>query len=216
MSISRADLKARVLRILNRSSTYKGAYTDDKMNDAIEDCMDFISVDMAIENEGWNSAFYYADTAVGDRTVNIPDDFMLINEVRYRVGDEYIPLRYDQDRGAVLAAGDSGYTQYPSRYRVVDNQIYFNPALSTGGEEYLQIEYTRYPDEIFSDLEEIPTHFDNAMLHFMKFRAASYLASTVGKFNKEWNGFEHQWYNQVIRIVAKRNNTEQFVREFEG
>lgn len=217
MAITRGDLKDKVLRLLNRSSTYNGAYTDEKMDDAIEDCLDYLSVEMAIANEGWNTKFFYYSPAAGDKEVTIDvDDIMLINQVRYLAGDEYIPLIYDQNRGGVNTTSSSGYTQFPSRYRIVENKIYFDPGLGEGGTNYLQVEATEYPDAIASDATNLPAHFDKAMQHFIKFRSASYLASSVGKFNKEWSSQEQQWYNQIIKIVNKRNNVEMTIREFNG
>ena len=214
--ITKGQLKAQILRMLNKTSKYKGAYTDEKLDDAIEDCMDYLSVEQGMANEGWRTKIQTFTTIDSQISVEIPSDYMLINQVRYRVGDEFIPLVYDQDREYPQAAGDSAYTQFPSRYRIVDNAIYFNPALAQGGTDYLQVEYTSYPHLAKNDLDTIPGEFDKAMGHFIKFRAASYLASSVGKVQKEWVAFETQWYNQVLKIINKRNNVTQRIRDFEG
>lgn len=214
--ITKGQIKAKVLRLLNRSAKYKGAYTDEKLDDAIEDCMDYISTIQALANEGWNTRFKMFTTVDSQYSVEIPPDWMLINQVRYKVGDSYIPLVYDQNRMGSQSAGDSGNTQFPSRYSVKDNQIFFNPPLGEGGTDFLQVEYAYYPSVVKNDLDTIGVQFDKAMQHFIKFRAASYLAATVSKPIKEWSGMENQWYNQIVSIVHRRNNVQQTIREFDG
>ncbi len=217
MAISRGELKAKILRILNRTSTNKGYYTDDKMNDAIEDGIDFITAEMHLAGEGWTNKITNLTTVAGQTMVKIPPDMSLINVVRYKAGTEYIPLLYQEDRMTSATTSASGETQTPASYRIVDNHLYFNPGLTDGGTDILQIEATTYPKLISSDTADIPAFFDKSMMHYLKFRSCSYLGSGAGgRQMKEWADFEAQWYDKMMNIVYKRNNTVQFVAEFNG
>ena len=46
MPVSRGDLKGKILRLLMKSSEYPGFYTDDRINDAIDETMDYIAAEM--------------------------------------------------------------------------------------------------------------------------------------------------------------------------
>lgn len=216
MSISRGEVKGQILRVLQKDGSYQGFYTDEKLNDAIQDCIDYISVEMFMAGDGWLRKIVTLDSAPNSCTVDLPAFVSVIDEVRYLVGNSYIPLTYDDASLSSQSNPVSGVTQFPSRYRIVDQKIYFNPAPGVGGKDFLQIEYCTYPQILVADGQLLPNEFDRCMVHFIKWRSASLLASSVGKYQKEWGEYESEWKERMVMIVNKRTKSPIFIRDFSG
>ena len=216
MAISFDELEGRILRVLQKDAGARGFYTQDKVRDAINDCFDYVSARMFRGvSGGWRDTIRYFDTTSDQSIVPLSEDIGVIKEVRYKVGLSYVPLVYDTGHSATQWAGQSGVTQFPSRYRILQNNIYFNPPLGVAGPQYLQVECSTYPAPLCSG-ESIPTEFDNAMLNYIKWRSASQLASSIGKGMKEWEKFEQEWQFEVEQIIDQRVRGPIFIKEFDG
>ena len=216
---SRGDIKNQVLRLLNKTSLSKGFFTDDKLNDGIQDALDYIETKMMMAGEGWNNVIEFQDVTPGDQFKTLPTGTVMLNALMYRVGDVYVPLHYDTDEFQLQTAQDSGQTQYPGSYRVVDNQVYFNPPLAQGGTAYLRYEITRFSNEIGDDVTDYDSiKFNRAFLNFVKYWAATYVASTANldNFSIPWKEYQDKWEFTVQQIISKRNYQTQYIREFEG
>lgn len=216
MALSRGELKGKILRMFHKTPQNPGPYSDGKLNDAVEEALDYVATEMFLADEGWQKKLRYFTTTAGTNKVDIPPDIGMINSVRYRVGDDYVPLDYAPSGDLARPAKDSGARQTASHYEIVDNAIVFRPALSDGGTDFLEIEHMAYPRKMKRDEETIEPHFDACMLHFVKYKAASILASTVEKFTRTWAAEEAQWYQKMIDIVNKRNSRSMPIREYEG
>ena len=287
-----ASIQTQVLNILQKTPGYQGAYSDAKVLDAIQEAFDYVAMWMLDSTGGyWQETINYLSPASGDFRVAWPSGLIMMKELRYLVGNKYIPLIYDeaielqqyqtpiittvdQDSNAgtdtlfvasttgfsvgdVLAiasntaryeqatilsitAGVSlkltgnlafthtlvqaddvrnqagGVTQYPTRWRIVDEYIYFNPPLGQGGTNYLQYEGWILPTEFSDFTSTLPPQFNRALCHYIKYRAASALASSRGKGIKEWEKQEMEWKEQMLIMVNKRVNSIGYIREFEG
>ena len=205
MPMSRGELKGQVLRLLNKNAKFTGAYQDETLNDAIQEAMDYVATKMFIANQGWSDKIDYKTIAANCITVPIPETWAMIKEVRYKFGDIYVPLVYDVAGKDIQYASDSGARQYASSYRIVDNQLYFNPALAEGGTNYLQIEYTAFPKFLQKDGDTIEPQFNRCFTNFMKYKAASCLAASIEKFVTPWSKIENDWWQQMQDLVSKRN-----------
>jgi hypothetical protein len=214
--ITRGELKGQVLRFLNKTSQYRGFYDDDKINDAIQEALDFIAVEMFQAGEGWQTKILLLDTVAGQVTIDIPATISLIKEVRYRYGDIYGVMRYDDASGQSQTAQASGERQWVSTYRVVDNRLYFNPALSEGGPEYLQIEYMAYPKRLSGDMDYLEGHIDPCMTNFLKYQVSTILSASLEKNMVPWAGLQSQWYNKLLTVVGRRNMQPTPIRNFTG
>ena len=217
MGISVAEIEGRVLRILQKSPGTQGFYSPEKVRDAVQESFDYVATKMFDSAIGsWQRKIRYFDTVSGQATVDIPNDVAQIHVVRYQVGVSYVPIMFDDAIEGVQYTQVSGVTQFPSRYRIMENKIYFNPPLGVGGPQYLMMEFSAYPERLVSDGQDIPAEFDVAMQHYIKYRSASVLCSSIGKAMKEWQNYESQWFEAMMIIVNKRVNSTQYVREFEG
>lgn len=214
---TRGELKGKVLRLLNKTGATNGFYTDDKLNDAVQECIDFVAVEMFIADGGWQTKVGYLATQANQLSLDIPPHMAMIKELRYLVGGRYLPMAYDDGSGQGSYAPGSGMgSQWGGVYRVIDNAFYFDPPLTDAGAQQLMVEYMAYPQRLQDDTDFIPSHFDAAMLHFIKYRAASILASSYGKVMKEWSQLETDWYQKLLFIVNRRNLQTTTIREFEG
>lgn len=216
MALSRGELVGKVLRLLNKTAGYQGFFDADKVNDALEDCMDFIATECFLAGEGWFNRITYLSNVSGQVSVDLPQGLALIGEVRYLVGNRYIPLMYDDATLAAQFATAAGMNQFPSRYRVVEGKLYFNPPPAEGGTNYIMVEHTTYPTRIMSDSQEIDPQFDMAMMHYAKWRAASQLAASIGKYQREWERYEDEWFGRMQLIINKKFKSPIYVREFGG
>ena len=116
---------------------------------------------------------------------------------------------------SVSTFSNSGLVQYPSRYRILNNQIYFNPALAIGGPQYLQIEMVVYPDDVAQG-DNIPANLHKAFQHFVKYRTATACAASIGKSMVEWAEQANEWKDIMMRLVNKRIDSAASVKEFMG
>ena len=217
MAVSVAELEGRVLRLLQKSAGYQGFFSPEKVRDAVQESFDMVATKMFDAATGaWQIKLRLWDTVAGQGTIDIPDDVAQIRVCRYLVGTTYVPLQYDEGIENVTYGPTAGYTQFPSRYRILENKIYFNPVLGVGGTQNFQMEYSSYPERLVADGQPIPAGFDVAMQHYIKYRSASILANSIGKANVEWTNYEGEWFNAMMIVVNKRINSCQYVREFEG
>lgn len=214
--ITRGQIKFEIWEKLNKSAQTKGFYTDSKVNLAIQESIDYVASMMFLHDEGWLHKIDYLDTQSNQLAIPIPQHIAMIAELRYLVGNVYLPLMYDQDYGNAQWSGASGATQFPSRYRIVDNQIYFNPALGVGGSKFLQVEYMAYPKRLQQDSDFLESQFDRSMYYYIIYRSCSILASNIAQFAKPWKEEEAQWYNNMASIITTRNQQSTPIKDFEG
>jgi hypothetical protein len=123
-----------------------------------------------------------------------------------------MPIDYD-DGTMTPQVGTSAATQFPIKYRLVSDQIYFNPQPTTVGERYLQIEYMSYPVWLLDDDQRVDGEFDRAMMWYIKYRSATILVVNNGGYPK-WAMLEDEWKQQVDLIIHKRIRKPRYVKEF--
>lgn len=216
MSITRAQLKSDIYEKLMKAPGARGFYTDTKANSAIQEAMDYVATEMFLADEGWNHKIDYLDTVANVVKVDLLPHMSMVMEVRYLIGNTYMPLLYDQDYGNTQWSDNSGLVQFPARYRIIDNALYFNPAIGVGGANYLMIEYVAYPKKFLNDTDFMDSQFDRAMYWFMVYKTCSVLVSNVQQFNRPWAQEEQQWYQKALDIIVKRNQTSTPIGDFEG
>lgn len=216
--LTRGEIKGRILRVLMKTPTTPGFYTDDSINDAIQEAIDFVNVEMFTVDEGWTTKLHYFDTTAIVPTLTLPvlPSMAIIKEVRVLFGLLYIPLVYDDANRSIQYSDQSGVGQWGSSYRMIDNQFYFNPPLSIGGANFVQVEYYGYSKRLLSDQDFIESNFDHAMINFIVYRACSVLAARIEKYQVPWAGLENSWFQKMQQIVTKRNSQTTQIREYEG
>ncbi len=216
MSVTRGEISSSILRVLQKDSAYQGFYTPEKIADAIQDCVDYIATFMFMAGEGWLRRIEYLDTFPGKSNVPIPPHIGIIDEVRFLVGNRYIPLTFDDATMSAQFGDAAGLSQFPSRYRIIDNNFYFNPTPAETGPKTIQLECACFPQRLVSDSQVLNPQFNVGMTNFIKWRAASQLAASVGKAAPEWVRMEIEWKQAVMSLIDKRNRTPVFIREFGG
>ncbi len=198
MMFDRALVKFEIYSRLNKSAVTPGFYTSDKVNSAVQEAMD------------------YVDVAANASTIPVPMHMAMIEEVRYLVGNVYVPLMYDSQWQVPQWSVTSGATQLPGTYRIIDNKFYFAPALGVGGTGYLQVEYQCYPSILRSDSQKIDPQFDRTMIYYIIYRSCSILAGAMGQKNNAWQETENMWRQKMVNIVAKRNSGTTVIKDFCG
>lgn len=213
--ITRAELKGVILRKLNKTANHPGFYGDDKINDAIQEAMDYVAAEMFMADEGWQTKIWTIPVPARATSIEMPEDLAMVKNVRALVGDVYVPLVYDaawegvqQDPAASVA------TQWGSVYRINDNALYFNPPMDQGGK--LLIDGFSYGAVLANDLDPLPRSFDRCMRHFIAYKACSIMASSIEKMSRPWAKEEDDWRQKMVDIVNKRNRQTTTIREFDS
>lgn len=213
---NRAQLSYQVYQRLNKSSATPGFYTEEKVNGALQEAMDYVATKLMVADQGFLKKIDYLDVSPNQITIPIPPHMDMIEEVRYLVGNVYIPLLYDSQWKIPQWSVNSGATSLPSSYRVVDNQFYFNPPLGVGGPNYIQVEYQRYPSIMRNDTQQIDPQFDRSMIYYLTYRACSILSSAMGQQQKPWLVEEGLWLDAMQRIIQNRNKQPAPIKDFAG
>lgn len=214
--ISRGEVKFHLLGLLNKSSVNKGFYSDDKMNLAIKESMDFITTESFLADDGWANKIRTFTVPDGELFQVLPGDMNLINAVRFLQGDSYEWSNYDPMYEKSQTSPSGSTTEYSHSHRFVDNAIYFNPPLRGGETNNLQIEFTCFPPKLKSDSQSLPQNFNEAFTWFLIFRSAVLLSELAGQTVTKWESKEGQWYKKMMDIMHKRSNTRHTMREFPG
>jgi len=214
MAITLGELERDVLELLQKEPGHQGYYTEQKCRAALQDCFDFVSTMMFdAQYGGWLDKLQYLDTTDGQVTVDLPKDMAQLKVVRYKIEGNYIPLGYDKQEREMQTTEDSVDSGIPSRYRLVGNQIYFNPPIQDGGTNYLQLEFTAYPERFVSRLDKIGEAWNAAFRHFIKYRTATVLVSHKRDFNPPWAKLEQQWQFEVRKMISQRVITSGTIKE---
>jgi len=212
--ISKGELKGKVWRFLNKTERNPGFYTSEKMDDAIEEAMTCIAVDMFLAGEGWLTKYIFLDTAAGQTSIDVPGNVALIREVRYKRGDIYYPLIYnDQEKqGSYIGSGVTQSTGFS--YRLLGKQIVFDPPIGEGGARFLQIECVYFPETVVGENELIDPQYDLVAVQYLKYKIASILASSIEKNIISWTGLEIEWNMKLKSILDRRVMSSTSIREF--
>lgn len=216
MTISRGEIKGEILSFLNKSPNYQGFYDDKKVDTTIQECFDYLASIMMFESDGWMLQIWELDTVSNQVSIDIPPDCAVINRVRYLIGPLYTPMKYVDDEQSSYWSPTTGANQYPSIYKILQNRIFWNPPVSVGAVKGLQIEGSAFPERLKSDRSFAPSRFNRGLLHYIKYRCCSILASQFGKPVKEWQVYENQWYNEIEKLIGKRVNSSSTIKDFDG
>lgn len=214
MPTSRGEIRGKILRYLNKTADQSGFYSEEKVNDAIQEALNLIAVDQFLAVEGWQTSFIYFDTQAGQTSIDLPGKVALIRQVRYRVADVYAPMGYNDADNGFSYIGTGVQQAFSYWYRLMGRQVVFDPPLSEGGERYLQLEVVSYPTQLLDDNEVVDTQFDAACLEYVKYKCCSILSGSIEKEYRAWADLEQQWYDKMLAIVTRRNLASTPIREF--
>ena len=209
-----AEIKKSILLLVQKNPGYQGYFTDEKMTEHINEALDYIAVDMFQVGEGWLREIRYLDWVAGSRTILIPQDVAIINNVRWKQGDVFYPLMYDPaDYTSQAVKGNA--TGVPTVYRIIQNKLFMNPEPSDFGSAQVELEFSRYPARLVSDFQETMPDFDNSMLHYLKYFVANTLLPPTAQ-NTKFTDNEKIWYTQMSKIVTMRNRVKKVIGDFGG
>jgi hypothetical protein len=211
---SRGEMRGLVLRFLNKTADFSGFYTPEKMNDAIQEAFDAVAVQMFMGSEGWLSKYIYLDTTGNQVSVDLPGNVAMIQNVRYLVGDIYVPLLYDPQIDDSSYIGSSVEQAWAGRYRLLGRQIVFDPPMANGGPRFLQIEATYYPSILLDDSQIIDPQFDRAMINYCKYKVCSILAGSIEKDFRAWQQEEQEWFGMMMQVINRRTLKSTAITEF--
>ncbi len=214
MALSLASLKTKILNILQKETSYQGFYTDSKLEQGINESMDYIAARAMHEmGEGWFQELTYITTTAATASYALPSGTALVREVRYLSGDVYIPLRPIEAVDEAWLPTDV-QVAFPWRYELIGGSIVFNPVPSIVGTNYLQLKVTKFPTALATGTDTLPTQFTNALEWYLIYRTASLLVMAVGNPSPEWQQKEGEWYNVMESMITARIKKPKFVKDF--
>ena len=214
MTKTYSEIKKNILLLVQKNPSYQGFFTDEKIQEAVNEAFDFAAVDMFAAGEGWLREQRYLDWAANSRVCEIPADVAIINAIRWKTGNQYSPLKYDAADTTVQQEKGTG-TADPTSFRIIQNKIYLNPEPSTFGPAQIELEFSRYPQRLIGEQQKIMSDFDNSCCHWIKYYVANTLIRGAGKESPYMQN-EAQWYAQMSKVIAMRNRTKLVVGDFGG
>lgn len=214
--ITRAQITYEIWQRLNKTPQTPGFFTQDKVNTIIQEGLDFLGSEQMLADEGFNKQLEYLPAAAGAVSINIPFDMAMLCEVSYLVGDIYMPLTYDSDFGKPQWAGSSTVQPYPCTYKIINNNLYFNPPIGVGGPKVLQIQFNAYPPRLTKDSSVIPAQFDRAMLWYLVYSSCNSLSGLMQQTVDDWQRQEAKWYQKAIQMIGMRTRQVIAIQDFTG
>jgi hypothetical protein len=213
--ITRGQIMNEIWTRLSKTAATPGFYTALKVQSVIQESVDFLAAEQILADEGYCHKLDYLAPAPGATAIAIPADVAQVLELRYLVGNVYIPMKYDQAWQEARWAGSSGVVQSPDHYSIVDNNFYFSPPIGVGGLNYLQLEYMAYPRRFRLDSDVLPTQFDRAMFWFIVYNSCSLLDTQVSQ-SLNWDKTAQMWYQKAINTINMRTRQSIPIKNFEG
>lgn len=214
MALSLASLKLKILNILQKETSYQGFYTDSKLDQAVNESMDYIAARAMHEmGNGWFQEIAYITTVAATSGYTLPTGTCMVREVRYLSGDLYVPIR-------PIEAVDESWTLtdtqvvFPWRYELIGSQIVFNPVPSIVGTNYLQLKITKFPTALVAGGDTLSAQFTNALEWYLIYRSASLLVMSVGNANPEWAQKEAEWYRVFESMITARIKKPKYIKDF--
>jgi len=214
MAITKGQIMGSVWRSLGKTAKQPGFYTPEKMSEAIEEALTYIAVEMMEAGEGWLTKYLYLDTVGGQTSIDLPGNVAMIRQIRYRSGDVYYPLTYDDQSDSYSFVGTAITQNLGYKYRILGRQLVFDPPIGAGGERYLQIECVYFPEAVVADNELIDSQFDPVAVQYLKYKVASILAGSIEKTIITWQALEAQWYEKLKFVLNRRVLSSTRIREF--
>jgi len=206
-------IKSSILAILNKESNYQGFYTTTKLNAAVNDSIDWVYANMMFNGQGWNKTIGYITTLAGTASYSLPTDCAVIDVVRYLINGTYCVIKYDdQSDDSFSVPADT--TGSPGTYRLVGNSLFFNPIPTNVGANYIQLEFTKFPASLTSDVDAFDAAFSRGLENYVKWRSCSQLVAQVGRPVPEWQEYERQWYSHMTELISQRTRQTRFMGGF--
>lgn len=202
-----------MLQLLSKENTYQGFYGDDQIKFAINDSLDYIFANMMFNGEGWITTIGLLNSVAGTATVALPTGAVVVHQVRYLHSDVYVPLTYDDDYDNLQYTSTEN-TVYPTTYRLVGDNIYFNPIPSVVGTNHVQIEYSAFPAELSDPSDTTSEQITRGLQRFVTYRAASICLTTTDRANSAWKEYEIQWWQYLQDLMSKRIRAPQPIKDF--
>lgn len=213
MAVAFSTLKADVLQLLSKENTYQGFYSDDQIKYAVNDSLDYVYAHMMFNGEGWIQTIAALNTVAATEEVALPSGCVVIHAVRYKHGDVFVPLTYDDDFDR-LQYPDTVNVVYPTTYRIVANNIYLNPIPSVVGTGLLQLEYSAFPSSLSDPSDTAAAEITRGLQRFVTYRAASVCLTTTDRAQSPWKEYEVQWWAYLQEIMSKRIRAPQTIKSF--
>lgn len=214
MAITLTEVQLEVLNILQKSPTYQGFYTVDKVTRAVNESLAYVSARMMMQGNGWRQKIGYVTTTAGALSYALPADVSIINKVSYKSGDIYYPMTYmDESTASSQTVGQAGM---PGHYRLLGSALVFPMVPSEVGVNYLQIEYTAYPDLLVSGADIVTPEIDRGLYYYLVYRSCGLLVGQAATAQPEWQLYEMQWFHVMESIISKRLRVYQVIGEYGG
>lgn len=213
MAVAFSTLKTDVLQLLSKDNSYQGFYSDDQIKFAVNDSLDYVYANMMFNGEGWITTIALLNTVAATEEVALPSGAVVVHQVRYKQGDVFVPLTYCDDFDK-LQFTDSSNTVYPSTYRLVGDNIYFNPIPSVVGTGLVQLEYSAFPSALSDPSDTASAQITRGLQRFVTYRAASICLTTTDRAQSPWKEYEIQWWQYLQDILSKRIRAPQAVKSF--
>lgn len=208
MATTRLILQTKIYNILQKTATAYGLLSPDKVNDAIQDALDFTSTLMNNSSSVWLSKQTRLNIVGNDPTITLPADCVIINFVKkLAFGTQYVPLKYDESANVTTDTNTQNTANYTPTYRIVSGELFLEPTPADSLANGILLDYVACPAALTADGSTVDVSVDYPVFtQFVKWRAASILWNTLHDqaMSPPWAETEGIWFKEVKRTISRR------------
>lgn len=225
-----AELRSAVRLKLRETDGTTSYWTDDSLNEWINDAVQLWTIRLNSINEGYTAQEFTTPIVDGQIAYVMPDGADLPKQVMIRLNPNdstvrMVPLVRDDHWSTPVIQGGSavaGQVGLP-RFRLVGEYIYLEPApqgLAGQGAE-LVVYYQGMPPRLTSDNDTIPTQYPNAMETVVIYETALFALGVEGAQGGAPPGLMNELQRQrdvfagsLAKMVAPRTQNRVFSQDF--
>lgn len=208
MATTRLILQTKIYNILQKTATAYGLLSPDKVNDAIQDALDFTATLMNNSSSVWLSKQVKLNILANDPTITLPTDCVIINYVKkLQFGTQYVPLTYDESANVTTDTNAQNTANYTPTFRFVSGELFLEPTPADALANGILLDYVACPAVLSGDSSAVDISMDYPVfMQFVKWRAASILWNTLHDqaASPPWAETEGIWFKEVKRTIARR------------
>lgn len=208
MATTRLSLQNSIYSILQKTPTAYGLLTPAKVNEAIQDALDFISTLMNNSSSAWLAKETKLNIVGATPSITLPTDCVLINFVKkLQFGTQYCPIEYDESANVTTDTTAQNTANYTPTWKLVDSKLYLEPTPADNLTNGILLNYLAAPVALAADNSTVNLSIDYPVfIQFAKWRAASILWSMTHDqaMQPPWAETEGVWLQMVRKAITKR------------
>ena len=209
MALTRLQMQTAIYEILQKEATAYGLLTPTKVNNTIQDSLDWIAATMLTANSMWQQKIVLLNMVANTPAVAIPTDCAIINFVKKMSATDnttYVELEYKETNKETINTTpiENGQSNTQS-YMIINNALYLEPTPLNNLVGGIRLSYLAYPADLAGDATTIDGDLSGKpFLQLCKWRSALTLYQMSNEGTPPWSERYDEWYTICLKLIGKR------------